>query len=306
MEWWRANWSAKWRRLNLQTMATAAAVALIAAALAFGYYINNVATLAAPPKSVATVAPDKQLPQPTPDPVVDPLTSLPADVNAIITAQTTLSASATVINLDTGREYDAGNYTQTYEAASTSKLVAVFDYIHQVELGKASLSQTIEGDQAQDIIMRMIVNSDNDAWDKLNHYLRLSGEQKYLNSIGVNGLMTSANIQFSTPAMAKLLQLFYQGKLMNAAHQSLIYGYMAHTTMNKLIPAAVPTGSMVYHKYGEIDGVLHDAAIIQYQGHNFVLVVYTNNPANNMGQYGVQVKLIHAITTTVCADMAKA
>lgn len=92
---------------------------------------------------------------------------------------------------------------------------------------------------------------------------------------------------------------------MNADHRAIVYGYMAHTTMNKLIPAALPADATVYHKYGEIDGVLHDAAIVEYQGHKFVLVIYTNNPANTMGLYSAQVRLIHALTVAALGDVLK-
>jgi beta-lactamase class A len=218
---------------------------------------------------------------------------------AIATAPT-LPASATLIDLNTGKEYDAGTYTQTFQAASTSKLVAIFAYIHQVELGKATLTQVMEGQTAQDIIQNMIVNSDNDAWDILNRYLTFKGEQTYLNSIDVAGKMVPNNIQFSTPAMAKMLQLLYQGKLMNAQHRAMVYGYMQHTTMNTLIPAALPTDATIYHKYGQIDGVFHDAAIVGYQGYNFVLVVYTDG-----GQNGAQSNLIHAVTTAAFNDVVK-
>jgi len=292
-------------KIDVGLVATILFFAALVTAVLFGYRLDN------PPSSptiaalAASKRPAEQQPRAVLAPAPDPLASLPDDLNAAINAGTALSASVTLINLDTGKEYDAGHYTQTYEAASTSKLVAVFDYIHQVELGKATLTQTLEGEPAQDIIMRMIVNSDNDAWDKLNGYLKFGGEQKYLDSIGVAGKMTPNNIQFSTSAMAKMLQLLYQGKLMNADHQALIYGYMAHTTMNRLIPAALPADAIVYHKYGEIDGVLHDAAIVQYQGHNFVLVIYTNNPASSMSLYGSQVSLIHAITAAAFTDITK-
>ena len=238
-------------------------------------------------------------------PTADPLAGLPADMNAAILASPSLSASATLINLETGKTYNAGNYSQSYTAASTAKLVAVFDYIHQVELGKASLSQNIQGQSAQDIIMRMIVYSDNDAWTKLNTYLHMPQEQKYVSSLGVLATIQTDNVRFSTPQMAKLLQLLYQGKLMNTAHQALVYEYMSHTTVKNLIQAALPADATVYHKYGQVEGVLHDAAIVQYQGHDFVLVVYTNNPAGVSTLKTQQVDLIHAVTTAAFADVTK-
>ncbi len=240
----------------------------------------------------------------TTTPPTEKYPTLTSDMNAAIAASPSVSAAATLIDLDTGTAYNAGNYTQNYEAASTAKLVAVFDYLHQVELGKTALTKTIQGDTAQDLIQRMIVNSDNDAWTKLNMYLTMKQEQAYANSLGLTGTVLQVNnIQFTTASMAKLLQLLYQGKLLSPQNQALVYGYMAHTTMNKLIPAALPVDATIYHKYGQIDGVLHDAAIVQYQGHNFVLVVYTDNPAGTSGQSGTQTNLIHAVTSAALTDI---
>jgi beta-lactamase class A len=293
-----------WYAFEVKLVPTLALFVLLVVAVVGGYRFNTDVTTVAS----ASVANKRLVVTNAPPPVADSdsLPTLEADMQAVIAAQTSVSASATLIDLATGKAYNAGNYNQNFEAASTSKLVAVFDYMHQVELGKATLSKSIQGQSAQDIIMRMIVYSDNDAWTKLNTYLQMRQEQQYVNSLGLTGtIIQENNIQFSTPNMARLLQMLYEGKLMNTEHQKLVYDYMSHTTMNKLIPAALPADAVVYHKYGQIDGVLHDAAIVEYQGHKFVLVVYTNNAAGTSGQNAVQTQLIHAITTAAFADITK-
>jgi beta-lactamase class A len=224
-------------------------------------------------------------------------------MTAALATQPGLQASVSLINLDTGKEYDAGSSDAVFTAASTAKLVAVFDYLHQVELGKATLTRQLGGVSAQENIRRMIVNSDNDAWARLNQYLTFRGEQAYLQSLGVSGVVQANNMQFTTPNMAKLLQWFYTGQLMNAVHQQLLYGYLANTTVHNLIQAAVPATATVYHKYGQLGGNLHDAAIVQYAGHNFVLVIYTNNPGGS-NRYNDQVNLIHAVTAAALQSMA--
>jgi len=267
-----------------------------------GYQLDSPLPVQASAKPAAARLVDTAVPE---QPIEDSLKSVAADMDAVIAAQTGLSAAATLIDLDTGKQYDTAGVSTYYEAASTSKLVAIFDYIHEVELGHTTLDKSIQGQTAQDIIMRMIIYSDNDAWDKLNGYLKFKSEQSYLDSLGVAGKMVPENIQFRTGDMAKLLRLFYEGKLMNAQHQAMIFDYMSRTTTKNLIQAAVPAGAAVYHKYGQIDGVLHDASIIQYQGRNFVLVIYTNNAAGTSGQYNAQVDLIHAITAAVFTDVVK-
>ncbi len=100
-----------------------------------GYHLGSTSVVQA--KTPAAVAPTKTVAA-----APDPLASLPADMNAAIAAAPDLSASATLINLNTGTVYNAGNYTQRYEAASTSKLVAIFDYINRVEQAKRNSRRT--------------------------------------------------------------------------------------------------------------------------------------------------------------------
>jgi len=295
---WRNDTPREWYEFEVKLIPTVALFALLVLSVLVGYHIDT--PVQAEPKTAAKAS------QTVSEPVASPekYPTLVTDMNAALATVPGLSASATLIDLDTSKQYDAGNYTQFYEAASTSKLVGVFDYLHQVEVGKTTLTRTIQGQSAQDIIMRMIIYSDNDAWDKLNGYLKFKPQQAYLDGIGVGGKMVPNNIQFTTPAMARMLQLFYQGDLMNDEHRAMVLDYMGRTTMNKLIPPAVPADAKVYHKYGQIEGVLHDAAIIEWQGRAFVLVVYTDNEGKS-GQYAKQVGAIQAVTRAVFASIAQ-
>ena len=239
----------------------------------------------------------------------NPVTSEPAvdiahDMNAVISTQSGLTASATLIDLGTGKTYAAGT-PQKFEAASTAKLLTVFAYIHRVELGKATLTQNVGGMTAQENIHRMIVYSDNDAWARMNAYLTMPGQQTYANSLGLTAQFKAYDIEFTSADMAKLLQMLYTGQLMNDQHRAMVYDYMAHTTVKNLVQAVLPADTLVYHKYGQIDGVLHDASIVQYQGHHFVLVVYTSNPDGTTHKSAAQVSLIHAVTTAAFQDITK-
>ena len=72
---------------------------------------------------------------------------------------------------------------------------------------------------------------------------------------------------------------------------------MQRTNYEVLIPAAVPPGIEVFHKYGLLSGNLHDASILVQGGKAFVFVVYT------LGQSGADMpartRIIHKLTQTV-------
>jgi beta-lactamase class A len=230
-------------------------------------------------------------------------TSLVSDMNTAIDQYSSLDAAATVIDLNTGKEYDAGTTATTYEAASTTKVLAAVAFLHEVEQGDASLDDTIDGMTAELAMQQMIEVSDNDAWAGFNDFLG-DYQQTYADDIGLSSYDASDNT-ITAADEAKLLEQLADGKLLDSAGKALLYEYMENTDSTDLIPAALPTSATVYHKYGQVDGVLHDAAIVDYDGHQFVLVVYTNNPDGTSDDYDDQVALIHAVTTAAVSDIDK-
>lgn len=232
-----------------------------------------------------------------------PLPTAVSDMNQAITANSgDLQAAATLIDLDNGQEYDAGESGYVFKAASTAKIIAAVDYLHEVEQGKASLSQNIGGANVQQQLKQMIEVSDNTAWLNINNFLG-NQQQQYAQSIGLKSFTGGEYNTITTSDEAKLLEKLYQGKLINSSHRALLYSYMANTDSTNLIPEALPDSATVYNKYGELEGELHDAAIVSYQGHHFVLVVYTKNSDGTDDEYDNQVTLIHAITAAAFNDV---
>ena len=140
----------------------------------------------------------------------------------------------------------------------------------------------------------MIEVSDDQAWADLNDYLG-DQQQDYATSIGLTSFTGGEYNTMTAADMAKLLAELYQGKLINTADRNLLYNYMANTTSTNLIQAALPSDATVYHKYGQLWGYLNDAAIVSYHGHDFALVIFTNNTDGTSDEYADQVTLIHAI-----------
>jgi beta-lactamase class A len=229
---------------------------------------------------------------------------LVSDMNSAIQADPDdMTASATLIDLDTNQTYSAGATTTLYKAASTAKVLAAVDYLHQVELGQATLSQDIDGSPASDLLQQMIEVSDDQDWTDINNFLGDQQQTYATNTVGLSSFTGGEYNTMTADDMAKLLAELYQGKLLTSASRSLLYTYMANTTSTNLIQAALPTDATVYHKYGQLWGYLNDAAIVQYQGHNFVLVIYTNNTDGTSDEYDDQVSLIHAITAAAFTDI---
>jgi beta-lactamase class A len=195
-------------------------------------------------------------------------------INRIVAAHPGQNISISTIDITSGSALTLGDQG-TFTAASTAKLLTAITYLHEVETGRAKLTTYISGVQAQDLLERMIADSDNSAWQALNDYLTHDTLQAYTAKLGWTEY--DSGINSLLPAeMAALTAKLYQGKLLNATHTKLLLSFMQDANKQDYIVSAVPTtGYTVYHKAGWLDGLMHDVAIITNGQKTIVLAIYT-------------------------------
>jgi hypothetical protein len=123
------------RKFEARLIPTVAIFTLLTLAVILGYQTGRrpVEATVVPKVATPVISTPKAVVASSHTPAVDPLAPVVASMETALATQPDLSASATLIDLATGTAYNAGHYADRYTAASTSKLVAVFDYIHQVE-----------------------------------------------------------------------------------------------------------------------------------------------------------------------------
>ena len=141
---------------------------------------------------------------------------------------------------------------EAFVAASTAKVLAAEAYYHLVETGEASLDDPLGAYTAEFQLQAMIQQSDNDSWSLIMDAVGHAELTDYAASIGVDYAPTSNTL---TPAeMARILGGLYAGTLLEPGHTAQLLAYMQDTNYETLIPAAVPAGITVFHKYGLLGG----------------------------------------------------
>lgn len=182
-----------------------------------------------------------------------------------------------------------------FEAASTAKVLAAAAYYHQVEDGTLSLDDPV-GDYSSGFqIMEMIQNSNNDAWSAIMDVVGYPQLQVYAATVGV---VYDPETNDLTPAeLATILAKLYTGRLLSQEHTAKLLSFMQDTNDESLIPAALPAGITVYHKYGLLDGELHDTAILTSGTLAYVLVVCTNS--QDESDNAERTEVIHQLTQAV-------
>ncbi|MCU1531197.1 MAG: metallo-hydrolase family protein [Arthrobacter sp.] len=188
--------------------------------------------------------------------------------------------------------------TTPYVAASTAKIITAAAYYHLVETGEKTLDGSLGAFDAAFQLKAMVNNSSNDSWLLLMQDIGYPKLAEYAASIGIS---YDPEQNLLTPAeMALLLKQLSSGKLLNAEHTDELLGYMQQTNNERLIPAAVDAEITVHHKYGELNGYVHDAAILSADGRSYALTIYTwGEDAESEARLGV----IHELTRKVTESL---
>ncbi|MEO7635230.1 MAG: serine hydrolase [Sphingomicrobium sp.] len=166
-----------------------------------------------------------------------------------------------------------------FPMASTVKVAVAALYLAQVDHGRRSLDDTIDGVSARSLMDRMLTHSDNRATDIL--LADLGGPHAldvWLSDNGVRGLRVDRTIaqllnakrdlwdrrDSSTPlAMVELLRKIYRAELIKPASRNYLLGVMAHCQTGKnRLKALLPFGTPVEHKTGTLNGYASDVGFV--------------------------------------------
>lgn len=219
-----------------------------------------------------------------------------AAINNIIEANSQYQVGVALVDLGTGVLHQYG-VEAPFEAASTAKILTAAAFYHSVETGNASLDDPLGEFTAGFQLKEMVQDSDNDSWSLLMDAVGQSSLVDYAASIGVS-YDPEVNT-LTTADMAHILAQLYKGSLLDPDDTKELLSYMQDTNYEYLIPAAVPDGVTVFHKYGLLDDELHDAAILSMSTGSYVLVVYTKG--DDLSDVPQRTVVIQDITRAVTA-----
>ena len=183
-----------------------------------------------------------------------------------------------------------------YLAASTAKIITAAAYYHLVETGEKSLDAPLGAFDAGFQVKAMVNTSSDDSWLLLMQDIGYPRLIEYAGSIGLD-YDPEQNL-LTPPDMALLLTALATGKLLNAEHTEELLGFMQQTNDEDLIPAAVDPDITVHHKYGVVEGYVHDAAILSSGDRAYAVAIYTWGPddADSEDRLGIIHRLTREIT----------
>ena len=173
--------------------------------------------------------------------------------------------------------------------ASTVKVAVAALYLAQVDHGRRSLDDRINGVSARSLMARMLIHSDNRATDML--LKNLGGPtalHDWLQDHGVQGLRVDRTIaqllsakrdlwdrrDSSTPvAMVDLLKRIYKAELIRPQSRDYLLDLMAQCQTGKNRMKALLPGVPIEHKTGTLNGLTDDVGFISLPDGGRVAVV---------------------------------
>ncbi len=217
-----------------------------------------------------------------------------AGIQAIMADHAGHRIGVAIADMADGNLRSYGDSSQ-YAAASTAKILTAAAYYHLVETGEKSLDAPLGSFDAAFQLKAMINTSSDDSWLLLMQDIGYAELTAYASSLGIR---YDPEENLLTPQdMALLLQRLATGKLLDAGHTAELLGYMQQTNDEDLIPAALAPGITVHHKYGVVEGYVHDAALLESGGRSYAVVIYTWGPDD--ADSAARIDLIHRLTDEI-------
>ena len=182
------------------------------------------------------------------------------------------------LDLATGQTVSV-NGSMAFPMASTVKVAVAATYLTEVDAGRRSLDDQVDGVSAATLMNAMLTRSDNHATDRLlamlggpatvnlwlrNHNLRGIRVDRTIAQLLSDRRDLRDERDSSTPlAMLRLLQLIDSGEVLTPESHDRLLEMMGNcVTGRNRIRALLPAGTRVEHKTGTLNGYTGDVAFV--------------------------------------------
>jgi len=243
------------------------------------------------------------------------LTDLEQQLSSLL-ADKSADVGIAALDLNTGEIVSIKGDTP-FPMASTVKVAVAALYLAQVDHGRRSLDDRINGVSARSLMARMLIHSDNRATDML--LKNLGGPtalHDWLQDHGVQGLRVDRTIaqllsakrdlwdrrDSSTPvAMVGLLRRIYKAELIKPESRNYLLDLMSQCqTGRNRMKALLPTGTPVEHKTGTLNGLTDDVGFITLpDGRRVAVAIFARGGSNRPRTIAEAARTIYDGFTTV-------
>lgn len=157
------------------------------------------------------------------------------------------------------------NPDQSMTSASLYKLFVAQRIYQRIDLGQLDYGRAAGGGSGRNIegCLRVMINiSDNTCGRALGAILGWGAQNQALKAEGYTGTNLATPQQTSARDVAMLFERLYKGTLVSPNSSQRFMDLLKDQRVNNRLPQGLPKGTVIAHKTGDLDGVVHDAGIV--------------------------------------------
>jgi beta-lactamase class A len=270
---------------SIEWQRPAAAFALVVVTTAVSLFAVHAIT--APKSTTANAAQDSapaSAPSKSAPGVATVKPGLQSIIDNFVNANTPANWGIVVKDLKTGQ---TASYQPDRQIASASlyKLFVAERIYQRIDVGQLNYGDPAGGGTGETVdqcLIVMINVSDNDCGRALGGILGWGAQNQALSQEGYTETDMSTPQQTSASDVARLFTRLYDRTLVSPNSEDKFLGLLKDQQVNNRLPQGLPAGTVVAHKTGDLDGVVHDAGIV-YGPKTDYLVVVTSGSWNAVG-----------------------
>jgi beta-lactamase class A len=147
----------------------------------------------------------------------------------------------------------------------------------------------------------MITVSDNTCGVALGNLVGWERQNPRLHELGFSKTLLQRNDSEQTSAgdVAKLLQRLHDGTLLSPASTQAFTDLLKAQKINNRLPQGLSAGTVIAHKTGDLDGLVHDAGIVYSPAGDYVIVAMTGPWKNTAAAPGAFAQLSRSVYQSI-------
>jgi len=166
-------------------------------------------------------------------------------------------------------------------SASLYKLFVAQRIYQRIDLGQLDYGTAAGGGTGRTVdgcLTVMINVSDNACgWALGGGILGWGAQNQALAIEGYNETNLATPQKTSAADVAKLFERLYSGTLLSTNSSQRFLGLLKDQRVNNRLPKGLPAGTVIAHKTGDLNDVVHDAGIVYGPKTNYIVVVTSGN-----------------------------
>lgn len=179
------------------------------------------------------------------------------------------------------------NADASMTSASLYKLFVAQQVMGRIDAGSLTYGASAGGGSGRNVVdcLTVMINvSDNTCGRALGEGLGWGSQDAALKAAGYSATSLASPQRTSAHDVAFMLERLYRGTLNSPSANARLLDLLKDQRVNNRLPVGLPSGTVIAHKTGDLEGFMHDAGIVYGPKTDYV-VTMMGAPGTSPGQF---------------------